>query len=154
MQYPSSRRKQQQSIDNESALTGQRPSRSGGSPGFSGFSSFSGASDLGSSANSDLVSILGSARRRRPATPEEKARLARKLVSAEAALMHQPKRRQTALLLCVFLGWLGCHRYYVGKLGTGRLYLFTGGLLLVGVVLDTFLILSGSFEDQFGRPLE
>ncbi|MBQ3755018.1 MAG: TM2 domain-containing protein, partial [Clostridia bacterium] len=39
-----------------------------------------------------------------------------------------PKSRLVATLLCFFLGGLGIHRFYVGKVGTGILYLFTGGL--------------------------
>lgn len=30
-----------------------------------------------------------------------------------------PKSKGVALALCIFLGWLGAHRYYVGKIGTG-----------------------------------
>ena len=71
----------------------------------------------------------------------------------EPMLAHAPKRRATALLLCLFLGWLGCHRFYVGKRSTGRLYLLTSGLLFVGVIVDLVLILIGSFEDSFGQPL-
>jgi TM2 domain-containing membrane protein YozV len=68
-------------------------------------------------------------------------------------LVHEPKRKRTVLLLCLFLGWLGCHRYYIGKRGTARLYLLTGGFLMIGVVLDLILILTDSFEDRFGQPL-
>ena len=36
-----------------------------------------------------------------------------------------PKSRLIALLLCVFVGGLGIHRFYVGKIGTGVLWLLT-----------------------------
>ena len=32
-----------------------------------------------------------------------------------------PKSRLVAFLLCFFLGELGIHRFYVGKVGTGLL---------------------------------
>lgn len=41
-----------------------------------------------------------------------------------------------AWILLTFVGVLGIHRFYMGKWGTGLLYLFTGGLFLVGVVYD------------------
>lgn len=72
---------------------------------------------------------------------------------ADSMLVHAPKRRRTALLLCLFLGWVGGHHFYVGRRGTGRLYLLTSGLLFVGVIVDLVLILTDSFEDRFGRPL-
>jgi TM2 domain-containing membrane protein YozV len=68
-------------------------------------------------------------------------------------LVHAPKRRTTVLLLCLFLGWAGCHRFYVGKRRSGRIYLLTSGLLFLGVFVDLVLILAGSFEDRFGQPL-
>ncbi len=37
-----------------------------------------------------------------------------------------------AFCLCLFLGFLGGHKFYEGKIGTGILYLFTGGLFLIG----------------------
>ncbi len=63
------------------------------------------------------------------------------------------KSKMTALILCIFLGWLGGHRFYVGKTGTGILYLFTGGLMLIGVFFDLIAILTGGFRDNWGRPL-
>jgi len=58
------------------------------------------------------------------------------------------KNRLAALLLCFFLGVVGAHRFYVGKIGTGLLYLFTGGLFGVGVIVDFIMILLGSFTDK------
>ena len=44
-------------------------------------------------------------------------------------------------ILLTFLGFLGIHRFYQGKILTGLLYLFTGGLFLLGVLYD-FLTLN------------
>ena len=63
------------------------------------------------------------------------------------------KNKMVALLLCIFLGVLGVHRFYVGKIGTGLLYLFTGGLFGIGWIIDIILIAVGSFKDQFNLPL-
>ena len=51
------------------------------------------------------------------------------------------KKRSTELLLCLFLGWLGAHRFYRGKYVTAVIWLLTGGLLGLGWLADTILIL-------------
>ncbi|MGR6916988.1 TM2 domain-containing protein [[Actinomadura] parvosata] len=58
-----------------------------------------------------------------------------------------------AVLLCFFLGALGVHRFYVGKIGTGILQLVTLGGLGVWVLIDFIMILIGSFTDKQGQPL-
>jgi len=63
------------------------------------------------------------------------------------------KSRVVALLLCIFFGLWGVHRFYAGKVGTGILYIFTGGLFLVGWIFDLVRIISGEFLDVNGRPL-
>ncbi|SCL20545.1 TM2 domain-containing protein [Micromonospora rhizosphaerae] len=58
-----------------------------------------------------------------------------------------------ALLLCFFVGVLGVHRFYVGKVGTGILHLITFGGLGIWTLIDFILILVGSFKDKQGQPL-
>lgn len=59
----------------------------------------------------------------------------------------------TALLLCIFLGWLGVHRYYCGKIGTGILWMLTAGCFYIGWLVDIIMIATGSFTDINGNPL-
>ncbi len=43
--------------------------------------------------------------------------------------------------LCLFLGFLGAHKFYEGKAGMGILYLFTVGLFGIGWFIDLINIL-------------
>ena len=61
-----------------------------------------------------------------------------------------PKSRLAALLLCFFFGYLGIHRFYVGKVGTGLIWLFTAGFFGIGAIIDFIMIIVGSFTDQSG----
>lgn len=53
----------------------------------------------------------------------------------------KPKNKWVALLLCFFLGYLGAHKFYEGKIGMGILYLFTLGLFGIGVLVDFIRLL-------------
>lgn len=64
------------------------------------------------------------------------------------------KNKIVALLLAIFLGYIGVHRFYVGKGGTGIIYLFTGGIFGIGWFIDIIMIAIGSFKDEFGLPLK
>jgi len=63
------------------------------------------------------------------------------------------KSKKTALRLCIFLGLIGAHYYYVGRIGMGLLYTFTFGLFFFGWIIDIFRIQLGSFKDNVDAPL-
>lgn len=64
-----------------------------------------------------------------------------------------PKSRTAALLLAIFVGVLGVHAFYAGKVGMGILYLFTGGLCGIGALVDIIRIATGSYKDGNGLPI-
>jgi TM2 domain-containing membrane protein YozV len=50
------------------------------------------------------------------------------------------KETWVAYLLWFFLGFAGIHKFYLGKTGWGILYFLTGGLFMIGWLLDLFLL--------------
>ena len=61
------------------------------------------------------------------------------------------KKWGITLMLAAFLGPFGVHRFYVGKIGTGILWLLTFGLSCIGWFVDIILILTGHFKDKKGN---
>ena len=53
-------------------------------------------------------------------------------------------------MLCLFLGALGVHKFYEGKVGMGILYLFTVGLFGIGWFIDCIALL---FKPNLFRSL-
>lgn len=80
------------------------------------------------------------------------------------------KSKGVAAVLCFFLGWLGIHRFYAGKVGTGILMIVLSILSGIGVwfiigfipliiltlwiIIDFIMILCGNFKDGNGKPIK
>ena len=62
--------------------------------------------------------------------------------------MQSDKNWLATLLLCLFLGGIGVHRFYVGKVGTGILQLITLGGCGIWTLIDLIMIITGSFTDK------
>jgi len=56
-------------------------------------------------------------------------------------------------VLCLLFGWLGAHRFYVGKIGTGILMILTFGGFGIWVLIDLVVILCGEFTDKGGNKI-
>lgn len=69
--------------------------------------------------------------------------------------MEEEKKKDwlTTLLLCLFLGGIGVHRFYAGKIGTGILQLITVGGCGIWTVVDLIMILTGNFTDEKGNKI-
>ena len=60
------------------------------------------------------------------------------------------KSKTTTIIFWLF----GVHRFYLGKIGTGILYLFTAGGLVIWAIIDIINIATGKMTDSNGNPLE
>lgn len=68
--------------------------------------------------------------------------------------MQSEKEWLVTILLSVFLGTLGIHRFYVGKIGTGILQLITLGGCGVWTLIDIIMIATGNFKDKDGNIIK
>ena len=59
----------------------------------------------------------------------------------------------TALLLSIFLGTFGIHRFYTGHTVIGVIQLLTLGGCGIWALVDIIMIAAGSYKDKEGRPL-
>ncbi|MEU7909023.1 TM2 domain-containing protein [Actinoplanes sp. NPDC049118] len=75
------------------------------------------------------------------------------MTATQAATATGSKSWIAALLLCFFVGALGIHRFYVGKVGTGILMLITFGGLGIWTLIDFIMIAIGKFSDKQGLAL-
>lgn len=51
------------------------------------------------------------------------------------------KSKWVSFFLCLFLGPLGAHKFYEGKVFLGVVYIFTAGLFGIGIVIDLIILL-------------
>ena len=51
------------------------------------------------------------------------------------------KNKWVSILLLIFLGYLGVHKFYEGKVGMGVLYIFTLGIFGIGLIVDFIILL-------------
>jgi TM2 domain-containing membrane protein YozV len=75
------------------------------------------------------------------------------LSKASAPVNGESKDWLTALLLAIFLGNLGVHRFYTGHTGIGLAQLFTLGGCGIWTIIDIIQIATGNFKDAKGNPL-
>ncbi len=68
--------------------------------------------------------------------------------------MQSDKDWLVTLLLSIFLGSLGIHRFYVGKIGTGILQLVTLGGCGIWSLIDLIMIITGNFKDANGNVIQ
>ncbi|MBQ7624426.1 MAG: TM2 domain-containing protein [Clostridia bacterium] len=52
------------------------------------------------------------------------------------------KSKWVAILLCLFFGYTGAHKFYEEKPFTGVLYLFTCGFMGFGIIVDLIILLT------------
>lgn len=57
-----------------------------------------------------------------------------------------------ALLITIFLGELGVHRFMTGKIGTGIIWLLTCGCFGIGWIVDIIKVANGTFLKKDGTP--
>ena len=68
--------------------------------------------------------------------------------------MKSEKEWLITLLLSIFLGSLGVHRFYVGKIGSGILQLLTLGGCGIWTLIDIIMIVTGNFKDKDGNEIK
>jgi TM2 domain-containing membrane protein YozV len=63
------------------------------------------------------------------------------------------KKILPVFLFCLLLGMFSVHRFYVGKVGTAILQIFTLGGLGIWLLIDLIMIIAGVFTDKDGNKI-
>lgn len=75
------------------------------------------------------------------------------VVNRQVPVYANQKSKSVALLLCIFFGYFGAHKFYLGKTKMGILYALTFGLGTLGWAFDIFMILFTRVTDSNGVPI-
>lgn len=59
--------------------------------------------------------------------------------------------KTSAIVITILLGGIGLHRFLSGKIGTGILWLLTGGCFGIGWLVDIVKVCTGKFTDKNGN---
>ncbi|MEG1257258.1 TM2 domain-containing protein [Clostridium sp.] len=68
--------------------------------------------------------------------------------------IYSVKSWSATLVLCILLGFIGFHRFYVGKAGTAILMLFTLGGFGIWILVDVVTIIINNFTDEDGKIIK
>ena len=60
--------------------------------------------------------------------------------------------KTAAIVITIFLGEFGVHRFMAGKIGTGILWLLTAGCFGIGYIVDIINVCLGKFTKKDGTP--
>lgn len=50
------------------------------------------------------------------------------------------KSKWVSFFLCLLVGVFGAHKFYEGRILLGILYIFTGGLFGIGIIIDLIIL--------------
>lgn len=59
--------------------------------------------------------------------------------------------KTVGILITLFLGELGIHRFLAGKIGTGIIWFLTLGCFGIGWIYDLYQVITGKFTDKNGE---
>ena len=62
--------------------------------------------------------------------------------NTQPVFLGSAKNKGFALILCVFFGFWGFHKFYEGKFTLGIMYMFTLGFFIIGWIIDIIVLLS------------
>ena len=75
-----------------------------------------------------------------------------KIQTAKAIITGQsgPKSQIIAIVLCLVVGVLGVHRFYLGYTGIGIIQLLTGGVFGIWTLIDLIMLITGDLKPKDG----